>query len=391
MSLSNQSPGLAMAKSIEQIVLDQAVAGEEKRTLPQPVVDALWDSGLMQWMNPKQAGGSEPGFQELIETWLELGRQDGSVGWIGIANFPSTAFAAAFLPELGFEEVFTANDNRVTMGGQFFPNGTGDKVEGGFKVTGAWQFGSGTGHSEYVIAGFMPLYEGEMKLLDNGMPEMFCGVFPRDEVAFTDGWHVQGLKATGSYDYNVQEVFVPEHRVFPLFTRDPHRGGPMYSLGVMPLTACGHAAWALGVARSMLDDVVQLAKDKTRMGDETTLAHKQTFQRNLAHHEGMWRAAHVLVKSAFGDVEQQVRDGAELSPQMRADMRIAATYTTEACREVVQWAHLVAGTTAIREGSRLERAFRDMYTGSQHAFIGEKTYIDAAKLMLGLIEDAPGL
>jgi len=385
------SHGLAMARSIEKVVLEQAVACEEKRTLTQPVVDALWDSGLMQWMNPKVAGGSEPGFKELIETWVELGRQDGSVGWIGIANFPSAAFAAAFLPDEGYEEVFTANNNRVTMGGQFFPNGTGDKIEGGFKVSGAWQFGSGTGHSEYVAAGFLPLYDGEMKFEDSGLPEMLCAIIPREQVNFTDNWHVQGLKATGSYDYNVQEVFVPESRVFPLFTRQPHRGGNLYRFGVMPLTAGGHAGWALGVARSMLDDVVQLAKDKTRMGDETTLAHKQTFQRNLAHHEGMWRAARVLVEDTFVKVETQVMAGAELTPQMRADIRIAATYATEACREVVQWAHLAAGTSAIREGCRLERAFRDMYTGTQHAFIGEKTYLDAAKLMLGLIEDAPGL
>lgn len=391
MSKAAASHGLAMARSIEKVVLEQAVACEEKRTLTQPVVDALWDSGLMQWMNPKVAGGSEPGFKELIETWVELGRQDGSVGWIGIANFPSAAFAAAFLPDEGYEEVFTANNNRVTMGGQFFPNGTGDKIEGGFKVSGAWQFGSGTGHSEYVAAGFLPLYDGEMKFEDSGLPEMLCAIIPREQVNFTDNWHVQGLKATGSYDYNVQEVFVPESRVFPLFTRQPHRGGNLYRFGVMPLTAGGHAGWALGVARSMLDDVVQLAKDKTRMGDETTLAHKQTFQRNLAHHEGMWRAARVLVEDTFVKVETQVMAGAELTPQMRADIRIAATYATEACREVVQWAHLAAGTSAIREGCRLERAFRDMYTGTQHAFIGEKTYLDAAKLMLGLIEDAPGL
>ncbi|WP_101758314.1 acyl-CoA dehydrogenase family protein [Oceanicoccus sp. KOV_DT_Chl] len=391
MNSPSPSTGLAMAKSIEQVVTDNTAESEKLRTLSPAIVSALWGSGLMQWMNPAVAGGVEPGYAELIETWIELARQDGSAGWIGIANFPSTAFAAAYLPDQGFEEVFTANDNRITMGGQFFPNGTGAKVEGGYTVSGAWNFGSGTGHSEYVVGGFIPLYDGEMKIGDDGLPEMFVAVFPRDEITFTDNWHVQGLKGTGSYDYNAQEVFVPEHRIFPLFTREAKRGGHMYNLGVMPLTACGHAAWALGVSRSMLDDVVQLAKDKTRMGDPTTLANKQTFQRNMAHHEAMWRAAKLLVEQTFGDVEKQTASGAELTPLMRAEMRMAATYATEASREIVQWAHLAAGTSAIREGSRLERAFRDLYTGTQHAFINEKTYIDAAQVMLGIIEDSPGL
>ena len=48
-------------------------------------------------------------------------------------------------------------------------------------------------------------------------------------------------------------------------------------------------------------------------------------------------------------------------------------------------------TSSIREGSRLERAFRDLYTGTQHALISEKVAIDAAQIWLGIIEDHPGL
>lgn len=386
-----QSEGLRMARSIETIALQEAGPSEENRTLTEPLVKALWDSGLMQFMNPAPAGGHEPGFAELIETWIELARLDGSLGWIGIANIPSSSFAAAFLPDEGFEAIFGANKNRVTMGGQFFPNGTGDKVDGGYKVTGAWQFGSGTGHSEYVCAGFLPMDEGQMVMASEEMPLMMVAVVPRDQVTFTDGWHVQGLKGTGSYDYALQDIFVPASHTYPLMTREPLRGGPMYRFGVMPLTACGHAAWALGVARSAIDDVRDLAISKTRMGETSSIAHRLTFQRNLAHHEAMWRAAHRLVVDTFTEFEAQVEDGVPVTPGMRCDMRIAATYATEASREVVQWAHLAAGTTAIREGNRLERAFRDMYTGTQHAFISENTYAESGKMMLGLIEDSSAL
>lgn len=384
--------GRAMARSIEEVVLANAEQSEHDRTLVPEVVKALWDSGLMHWMNPKAAQGGEPGLLEMLDVWQELARQDGSVGWIGIANFPSAAFAAAYLSDEGFDEVFVRNACRVTVGGQFAPNGMAAKIDGGYQLSGAWNFGSGTGHSQYVVAGFIPLINGEMIMDDRtGLPDMQVAVIPREQINFTDGWHVQGLKGTGSYDYNVTELFVPEHRVFPLFTREPHRGGHTFKLGVMPLTGAGHAAWALGVARSQLDDVLQLAKEKTRMGDPTTLSHKLTFQRNLAHHEGMWRAARAGVVNTFTRVEQAVKSGEELTVTMRLDMRLSATYATEACREICQFVHLAAGTTAIREGSRLERAFRDMYTGTQHAFINERTYTEAASVMLGLIEDSTAL
>ncbi|MBK6737682.1 MAG: acyl-CoA dehydrogenase [Haliea sp.] len=386
-----QSDGLRMARSIETVALAEAAPSEKNRTLTAPLVAALWDSGLMQFMNPAVAGGHEPGFAELIETWIEMARQDGSLGWIGIANIPSSCFAAAYLSDEGFNAIFTANDNRVTMGGQFFPNGTGETVEGGYKVTGTWQFGSGTGHSEYVCAGFLPMDNGQLVMATEVMPLMMVAIVPRAQVTFTDGWHVQGLKGTGSYDYNLQDVFVPASHTYPLLTREPLRGGPLYRFGVMPLTGCGHAAWALGVARSAIDDVRELAISKTRMGETSSIAHRLTFQRNLAHHEAMWRAAHRLVVDTFTGFEVEVAAGAQVTPQMRCDMRIAATYATEASREIVQWAHLAAGTTAIREGNRLERAFRDMYTGTQHAFISENIYTEAGKLMLGLVEDSPAL
>jgi alkylation response protein AidB-like acyl-CoA dehydrogenase len=384
--------GPTVARSLRELVRQHAAACEQARTLTPELVDALWSSGLMRWMNPRAAGGSEPSFRELIDTWQELAWQDGSMGWIGIANLPSAAFGAAYLPDEGFAEVFGEDGAaKVTMGGQFAPNGLGNRVDGGYRVSGAWNFGSGTGHSQFVAAGFIPMVEGQMQMADNGLPVMLVAILPREQINFTDGWFVQGLKGTGSYDYNLQDVFVPDARVYPLFTREPRRGGTIYRFGVMPLTAAGHAAWALGVARSALDDVRDLAQSKIRMGDMTTLAHKPTFQRGLSHHEGMWRAARLLVVDTFSRLEAEVAAGAELTPAMRAELRIAATYATEACREIVQWAHLAAGTSAIREGSRLERAFRDMYTGTQHAFISEKTYLDAAQVMMGLVPDSPGL
>jgi indole-3-acetate monooxygenase len=384
--------GPEAARTLRELVAEQSADSERIRTLNPATVEALWASGLMQWANPTEAGGCEPSFAEMIDTWIELAWQDGSLGWIGIANLPSAAACAAYLPDEGFDEVFTSHGNQVTAGGQFFPNGLGETVEGGYRVTGAWNFGSGTGHAQYVAAGFMPTVNGELVVDDSGIPPLLVAVIPHEEIAFTDGWHVQGLKGTGSYDYNVADLFVPAHRTFELFCRTPRRGGsPAFRMGLMPITAAGHASWALGVAKSMLDDVTELALTKVRMGDEASIAHKASFQRNLSHHLAMWKAARLLVMSAFTDAEQAVKNGQDLTPELRADMRVAATYATEASREVVQWAHLAAGTTAIREGSRLERAFRDMYTGTQHVFIGEKTYTDAAQIHLGLIEDQFGL
>src|ERR1700748_614098 len=380
------------ARGMRDLVRAEAAESERLRTLSAPIVEEMWVSGLMPAFSPKAAGGVEPSFREMIDTWIEMAWQDGSFGWIGIANLPSTFAAATYLPDEGFAEIFTRNDNRITIGGQYFPNGQGTVVDGGYRLSGAWNFGSGTGHSAYIGAGFFPMDNGEMRWVSEGIPEMRVAFLPREEVVFTDGWHVQGLKGTGSYDYNVADVFVPEDRTIPLFTREPVRGSsPAGRMGLMPVTAAGHAAFALGVAKSMLDDVEEIAATKVRMSDMATLASRQTFQKGLAHHVAAWRAARLLVIDAFSAAEAEVDAGNDLTPSLRADMRVAAVYATDTARACAEWAHLVAGTSSIHEGTRLERAFRDIYTGTQHAFISEKVAMDVAQIWLGIIDDQFGL
>jgi alkylation response protein AidB-like acyl-CoA dehydrogenase len=383
---------VGLARGMRDLVRAEAAEAESMRTLTPAVVKEMWTSGLMSAFNPVAAAGMEPSFAEMISTWIEMAWQDGSFGWIGIANLPSSFAAAAYLPDEGFAEVFTAHDNRVTMGGQFFPNGQGAAVDGGYRLSGSWSFGSGTGHSEYIAAGFMPMDDGEVRWAAEGLPDMQVAIVPRKDITFLDGWFVQGLKGTGSYDYRADDVFVPNSRTFPLFVREPRRGSsPATRMGLMPVTAAGHASWALGVAKSMLDDVQELAATKFRMSDMAALASRPTFQKGLAHHVAAWRAARLLVLDAFTTAEAAVASGEDLTPLLRADMRAAAVYATDVARGCAEWAHLVAGTSAIREGSRLERAFRDIYTGTQHAFISEKVAIDVAQIWLGIIEDQPGL
>jgi alkylation response protein AidB-like acyl-CoA dehydrogenase len=378
-------PVLERTKAIAAQVEAQAADSEKNRTFTPELVDLMINTGLVKCFLPKVAGGDELSMAQLIPLWIEMARQYGSFGWIGIANGPSTAFAAAYLPEEGFRTVF-ADKKSVCMGGQFFPNGQGNCVEGGYSISGAWQFGSGSYHSDYICGGFFPMQDGQMLILPNGFPDMRVAIIPRESITFTDNWHVLGLKGTGSFDYTTSEVFVPEYMTYPLFTKNALRGGPLYNMGIMPYTAAGHGGWALGIARRMLDETNATARAKIRMGDANTIAHKTTFQKNYATAEAKYAAANLWMTQVFVDAEaKQAQIGnAELDVQTRAQMRLAASYATEVAKEIVDTCHLMTGTAAIREAQVMERFFRDMHTGTQHAFISEKLFTDAAEIMLGI-------
>src|ERR1700720_724356 len=129
---------VARARKMRDLVRAEAAESERMRTLTPAIVDVMWTTGLMSSFNPLPAGGDEPSFTEMIETWIEMAWQDGSFGWVGIANLPSTFAAATYLPDEGFAEIFTKNENHITIGGQYFPNGQGAVVAGGNRLRGAW-------------------------------------------------------------------------------------------------------------------------------------------------------------------------------------------------------------------------------------------------------------
>src|ERR1700755_3566278 len=98
---------VGLARGMRDLVRAEAGESERMRTLTPVIVDRMWSCGLMSAFNPVAAGGVEPSFIEMIETWIEMAWQDGSFGWIGIANLPSTFAAATYLPDEGFAELFT--------------------------------------------------------------------------------------------------------------------------------------------------------------------------------------------------------------------------------------------------------------------------------------------
>jgi alkylation response protein AidB-like acyl-CoA dehydrogenase len=385
---------LERARAVAPILAANAQRAEDERTLPPESVEALAEAGLFRLALPCELGGEEADFATAIAVWEEVSRADGSAGWTLMANGSGAAAASAYLSDDAVAKIF-GGDEAATVGGQFAPRGTGLREGEGYRVTGSYSFGSGSAHSRYVSAGFIPLENGGPRMLENGLPDMRVGFVPREQVEFTDGWHVMGLQGTGSFDYEVRGLLIPDGFHFPLFGREPRRGGEtfraVFRLNMMPMTGAGHAAFALGVGRRALDEIRAIATTRQRMGDPTPLAGRLTFQKEFVQAEAKLRAARLLVLDAFAELLATSRSGATETTEQRALVRAATTFATDAAREACDFAHLRAGTVAIRDGSVLQRCFRDIHTGSQHAFIGEKVYTDSAAVLLGTVTDVVGL
>ena len=139
-------------------------------------------------------------------------------------------------------------------------------------------------------------------------------LIPRTQIDFRGNWDVIGLTATGSYDYVVEDVFVPEDFTYSLLEHTQQRGGTRFGVGLFAITAAGHAGFALGVGRRAVDEITRLANTRVRMAGFATIGTEQLFQHDLAVHDLALRAARALVFESFAEADAQARTVGVVDP-----------------------------------------------------------------------------
>jgi alkylation response protein AidB-like acyl-CoA dehydrogenase len=373
---------IAAARAAAPVIEAGCADGETQRTLPRATVDALVGARLFELLVPRCLGGLETDLATAITVYEEVSHANGSAGWCLMAGASSSAIAAAYTGDVAAKEMFEGKRG-VIHAGQLAPRGSAQVENGGYRVSGSWSFGSGAPHATHLLGGCIALEGGAPRMLPNGFPEILAVCVPRERALLRDNWHVIGLEGTGSIDYAFEDVSVPADYAFPLLSTPPRRGGPLYRLGVLGITSAGHAGFALGVGRRALDEIHQIALAKTRLG-QTRLADQESFQSQLGRHEARLRAARAYVFEAFGAAEAEAAKGDELSQTARALMRLATTHVTEAAADAAEFAYRAGGSHALRSPSRLQRAWRDIHAGTQHLFVDERTWIDSARVLLGI-------
>jgi len=341
--------------------------------IPRASMDLLIGAGLLGLMVPRAVGGHELALPDIVDAYEEVSRADGSTGWCYFAADCTAAYFGAYLDDAGAGIVFA--DGVPLMAGQFAPNGTAAVHGDELVINGDYQFGSGIAHAGWVGAGVLT------KAAEGSDPEYLFACFPAAKAELRGNWDVLGLQATASYDYGLRDVHVPRSQTFNFFQPTVHRGGPLYALGVLPLTAAGHAGWALGVTRRVLDELAGIAGSVTRLGATSSLAANERFRYEFGVLEGRLRAGRAWVQEVCATAEAEAtRDGA-VSPLTACLLREACRKVNQDGADIARQAYLLAGTRALRDGP-IQRCFRDLHAGSQHFFASPAAAIDlAAKLL----------
>ncbi len=373
---------LDRARALAPLIEAEADVAERENTTTQVVVDALAGAEMFWALVPRALGGLETDLCTALALFEELSRADGSTGWSVMANATSSCFAAIYTGETAAHEMFAAGVRGIHAG-MLGPVGTARRVEGGYRVSGHYQFGSGCAHASFIGAGTVEVdADGAPLTAESGLPAMRIVLVPRDAVEFRGNWDVLGLTSTGSFDYVIDDVYVPEEFTYSLLEHVQLRGGSGFAVGLFAITAAGHAGFALGVGRRVLDEIVELAKTRVRMAGFTTIAADPIFQYELATHDCALRAAKALVYESFAAADGTARaDGAATHLQQQR-LRAATTYATRVAADASRFAYTWAGSAGLRPGV-IQRCFRDLHAGTQHIYVENNTLNGYGQALLG--------
>jgi alkylation response protein AidB-like acyl-CoA dehydrogenase len=336
-------------------------------------IDRIAAAGLLHVSVPKEVGGSELPVLEAIDVWAELARADGSIGWVSFAMDTALAYFGAYLPDEGIEDLFA--DGLPRLAGQFAPNGTATADGDDWVVDGSYQFGSGITIAELAGCGFFATPP------DGGDPAYLFGCLPVSDADRRGNWDVLGLRATRSVDYELSGARVAARHTFDFFAPTVHRGGALARFGVLPLTAVGHGAWALGVTRRMLDELL-VAAGRTRMGASSSIGDSDHGLITIARLESRHRAGRAWLREVCEQAEAEVEETGEFLSTPMADLvRQACVHVNQEGAAISAEAYALAGTAALRDGA-LQRCFRDLHAGAQHFFASNAASIDFARGLL---------
>ena len=368
---------LAAIERIGPLITDHAAAAEADRQLSGTVYQAMYDAGLFGMLAPKAYGGLELHPAECIQAWEAIARIDSAAAWNLVMNQAVAAFSA-WLPPKGIAELYA--NGIPTMAGALHPPGKAVRVNGGWRITGQVPFGSGCHHAQWLA---MPAKE-------EGVDTPFGAFFRRESATILDTWHTLGMRGTGSADYAVKDLYVPEHLTVPVAPlRNPPPGfeGPLFRM--WPWTAIiGEATVSVGVAAAAVDAAVHLCKTKTPAYQGTALRDQQLAHflmgKARARVEASRDTVNRAAEFAYQDVE---RSGALLSREAKIRLQLAVSFAAEACAEAVRFVNDVVGTSSIRIGQPFERHFRDTHTLLQHSDKSSPRYASAGRLMFGLEND----
>ena len=374
---------LGIARSLADTFRGRAAEAETNRKLHRQTHEAMRDAGLYRVQMPKRYGGFEMSHRTMLDLSIEIGRGCGSSAWT-FSNIAAQNGIVSMASRQVQDEVWAA-DGSVCTASSFPAKGAKvKKVDGGLVANGVWSFASGVDWADWNnMQVFVPREEGGVA--------HHMALVPKSDYRVIDDWYSHGMAATGSRSIELDNVFIPEHRL--LNTADARAGknieasenfGPIFRVPPM----CGankiFSGPVIGMARGALDAIERDLSMRNNVAG-IPMATLTTAQLRVAEAGALIEAAWALMQRDCDIALEIGKIGRLTTVDDRAFWRRNNAYAGVMCVKAVDTLHPLIGARGLTPDSDFMRAYRDIHVATMQINMAwDRHAITAAELQLGL-------
>ncbi|PAU92877.1 hypothetical protein CK503_14415 [Aliifodinibius salipaludis] len=342
---------------------EEANRSDNLEKLTSSALDILNEKKLPDLFVPRQSGGLQYDLPEALP-WLEATSWiDGSLGWTLTLTAGAGLFGAFMVPEFA-RSIFSKKNTLIAGSG--FPGGKAEKISSGFQINGKWKYASGIDHATLITATCYVTIDGEIPQKE-GLPITKAIACYPNEIEITNTWNSFGLKATGSHDFEIQDVQIPNERTFTISPASAKVDGLLYHYPFKAFAHCTLAISMLGVARRFFDEAKQILLSKN---DVTDLDRLPTYLRSKFKDSHLkFNTAKEVVYKTVAQSWRELQSSGDLRVDHVNKVSVQSQQSCKTALNCVQDLYPLLGMSVINPDSIINRCWRDLHTASQHIFL----------------------
>lgn len=357
---------------------ERAAEAEDLRRLPDATIADFRAAGLGRLLLPARYGGEQAPFNAILDPVRRMAHGCASSAWT-LGFYILHNWMLALFDERAQDEVFAGGP--VLCPAPLAPTGRGVPVDGGVRLSGRWSWATGIMAADWVMVGALC---GEQEQMYPAL-----ALLPAERVRVEDVWHTAGMRATGSNDVVVDDVFVPEHRlvkVTDIYAGTAPgaalHGSGTYRWPMVPALALVASMPALGAAEHVADVFAARLGERVLAYSGVPQKQQPAAQIRLGDARVRLRALDGLLTDTVATLEAMVADGTRIPRAVRAKARVAAAHIVHESRSIIADLLESSGASAQFLDNPLQRAKRDVDVISGHVVFD----YDVSRELAGALE-----
>lgn len=372
------TPMLEAVQALQVSIREAVPTMQAERQLTSTVVDGMRAAGVFGMALPRSLGG--PGLSpfEQFEVIEALTYADGSVGWCAMIG-ADPGYLPGFHDDATVAELYPTRN--LVGAGKVQPMGKAVRRCEGWRVTGRWDFGSGSSHADCFIGGVFLCDESGERLEDErGQPVVRVAHLPRDQVVIRDTWNTIGMRATASNDYEVTDAVIPDNWIFDV--RAPmQRDDPLYRMPAWLIVK--HSGNLTALARRAIDEAVTAAETKMVLPQRQLLIDHPGTLETIARAEAAAHSARAFLTTEIDRLWDACLNDGDLSMKSIAPLRLAMVNASTVAVEVTRSMFDLLTTTSIAADSVFAQLVGDAAVANTHVALSHRSWAPLGARLTG--------